>query len=299
MAYKTGDVDMALYPPIPSIKDLEKEYTVFKGFKGYPFLMFNFQKPYVKDINFRKALCMAVNKEKIAKEIFEGTADPANSLIPKELLYSIEGEYKGISYNLAKAKELLEESGYTDSNNDGFVDKDGNNVELRFVYWAADQEYKSIAETIASNLNEIGVKTNIVAVEAAAYNDVILDKGDYDICLDASGIFWGGPSTMLYDHFYSKSGLTGFHRLKDTEVDKLIEEGMELESRNDIKGAAEKYKAAQKRAIGDLVHICPLVFTKHIVVAKKNVKNFTTFPQYWMFHNGVTENMIGEITWEG
>jgi len=299
MAYKTGDVDMALYPPIPSIKDLEKEYTVFKGFKGYPFLMFNFQKPYVKDINFRKALCMAVNKEKIAKEIFEGTADPANSLIPKELLYSIEGEYKGISYNLAKAKELLEESGYTDSNNDGFVDKDGNNVELRFVYWAADQEYKSIAETIGSNLNEIGVKTNIVAVEAAAYNDVILNKGDYDICLDASGIFWGGPSTMLYDHFYSKSGLTGFHRLKDAEVDKLIEEGMELESRNDIKGAAVKYKAAQKRAIGDLVHICPLVFTKHIVVAKKNVKNFTTFPQYWMFHNGVTENMIGEITWEG
>ncbi|HHY29895.1 MAG TPA: hypothetical protein GX520_04280, partial [Syntrophaceticus sp.] len=107
------------------------------------------------------------------------------------------------------------------------------------------------------------------------------------------------PSTMLYDHFYSKSGLTGFHRLKDAEVDKLIEEGMELESRNDIKGAAEKYKAAQKRAIGDLVHICPVVFTKHIVVAKKNVKNFTTFPQYWMFHNGVTENMIGEITWEG
>ncbi|HHY31099.1 MAG TPA: hypothetical protein GX520_10550 [Syntrophaceticus sp.] len=172
-------------------------------------------------------------------------------------------------------------------------------MELKFVFWAADEEYKSIAETIASNLKDIGVKANIAALEPAAYDEVIFEKGNYDICLDASGIFWGGSSTMLYDHFYSKSGLVGFHRPEDAKIDKLIEEGMELESRNDIKGAAEKYKAAQKRAIDELVVICPVVFEKHIVVAKKNVKDFSPFPQYWIFHNGCTENMIGKIKWEG
>jgi peptide/nickel transport system substrate-binding protein len=299
MALKTGDVDMALYPPIPSLKDLEKEYTIFKGFRGLPFLMFNFERSYLKNVDFRKALCMAVDKEKIAKEIYQGTADPASSLIPKELLYSIEGEHQGIPFNLAEAKKILEKAGFKDSDSDGYVDQDGKNLELKFVYWAADEEYKSIAETIGSNLKDIGVKANIVPVEAAAYSDVVLDKGDYDICLDATGIFWGSSSAMLYDHFYSKSGLIGFGRLKDTEVDKLIEEAMELESRKDIKGAAVKYKAAQKRAIDDLVSICPVVFQKHIVAAKKNVKSFSPFPYYGMFYEGSSENLLGEIKWEG
>jgi peptide/nickel transport system substrate-binding protein len=70
MALKTGDVDMALYPPIPSLKDLEKEYTIFKGFRGLPFLTFNFEKTYCQDVNFRKALGMACDREKIAKEIY-------------------------------------------------------------------------------------------------------------------------------------------------------------------------------------------------------------------------------------
>ena len=298
MALKTGDVDMALYPALPSLNDLKKEYNVFYGFRGLPFLTFNFSKPYGQDINIRKALGMAVDKEKIAKEIYYGTAVPANSLIPKELLYSIEGEYKGISYNPTKAKELLKESGYKDSDNDGFIDQDGKNLELKFVYWAEDQWYKSIAETIASSLKDIGVKTNIVAVDAAAWNEVVLEKGDYDFCLDATGIFWGGSSTMLYDQFYSKSGMTGFQRLEDAEFDKLFEDGMELESRNDIKGAAEKYKAAQRRAINELVIVYPLVFEKHVAVAKKNVKNFSPFPYYWMFDEGCTENLLGEIKWE-
>lgn len=248
LALKTGDVDVAVYPSLPSLKELEKEYNTFYAFKGLPFLMFNFSKPYIKDINFRKALCMAVDKENIAKEIYYGTADPANSLIPKGLLYSIEDEYQGFPYNPVEAKKLLEESGYSDSNNDGYIDKNGKNIEIIFPYFASEAEYKSIAETIASSFEEIGIKTKIVTLEAAAYDEVILEKGNYDVCLDATGIFWGSSSTMLYDHFYSKSGLLGFHRIKDAEVDKLIEKGMELESRKDFKGAAQKYKTAQKRS---------------------------------------------------
>lgn len=298
MALKTGDVDIALYPALPSLNDLKKEYTVFYGFRGLPFLTFNFEKTYCQDINIRKALGMACDKENIAKEIYYGTAVPAHSLIPKELLYSIEDEHQGISFNLAEAKKMLEKAGYKDSDSDGYADKDGKNLELKFVYWAEDQWYKSIAETIASNLKDIGIKANIIAVDAAAWSEVVLEKGDYDICLDATGVFWGGSSTMLYDQFYSKSGLTGFQRLPDAEFDELYEEGMELESKNDITGAAEKYKAAQRRAINELAIVCPLVFEKHVAVAKKNVKNFAPFPYYGMFYEGCSENLLGEIKWE-
>jgi len=59
-----------------------------------------------------------------------------------------------------------------------------------------------------------------------------------------------------------------------------------------------KYKAAQKRAIEELVFLCPVVFQKHIVVTKNNVKNCSPFPHSWMFYNGCTENILGEIKWE-
>ena len=298
MALKTGEVDMALYPSLPSLKELQKEYSTFNGFKGLPYLMFNFEKPYNKDINFRKALCMAIDKEKIAKEIYQKTAEPANSLIPKELLYSIEGEYNGLPYSQEEAKKMLEKAGFKDTNNDGYVDKDGKNLELKFVFFSPEQEYKAMVETVASGLRDIGIKVNIAAMEMASFDEVIFEKGNYDICLDGTGIFWGSSSTMLYDHFYSKSGLLGFHRLQDEQLDKLIEEGMELESRNEIKDAAVKYKAAQKRAIEELVFLCPVVFQKHIVVTKNNVKNCSPFPHSWMFYNGCTENILGEIKWE-
>ena len=42
----------------------------------------------------------------------------------------------------------------------------------------------------------------------------------------------------------------------------------------------------------------PLVFEKHVAVAKKNVKNFSPFPYYWMFYRGCSENLLGEIKWE-
>jgi peptide/nickel transport system substrate-binding protein len=156
-----------------------------------------------------------------------------------------------------QAKKMMEKADYKDCDKDGYVGQDGKNLELKYVYWAADEQYKSVAENISCSFNEIGVKTNISALEsAAAYNEVVLEKGDYDICLDATGVFWGSTSTMLYGHFYSKSGLTGFGRLNDADIDKPIEEGMELESKNNIKGAAVKYKAEQKRAVDDLVAIC-------------------------------------------
>ncbi|KUK36911.1 MAG: Oligopeptide-binding protein AppA, partial [Thermacetogenium phaeum] len=97
---------------------------------------------------------------------------------------------------------------------------------------------------------------------------------------------------------YSKSGLLGFHRIKDAEVDKLIEKGMELESTKNFKGAAEKYKTAPKRAIDELVSLCPVVFQKHVVIAKKNVKNFSPFPHYWMFYNGDPDNLLVNVRWE-
>lgn len=298
MALQRGEVDIVLNPPYPLINELRKDFNVVIAPRGCTaILLFNHNRPQMQDINLRKALCMAFEKDKIVSRVFYGTASPAKAIVPPEVAYSAENEIQGWSYNPNEAKRLIEKAGYRETDS-GYVDKNGQPLKLRFTYYAPEEGYKELAEAIASYYERIGVKTDIVTLEASAYYTEVIEKGNFDICLDLVGLFWGSPSTMLYDQLYSKSGLIGYHRPEDEEIDRLLEEGMELESRKDLAGAAEKYKAAQKRALEELVVSCPIAYQKHIVVSKKNVKGLSPFPIYGMYYNGDAEKELVKIRWK-
>ena len=48
-------------------------------------------------------------------------------------------------------KQLLAEAGWKDSNNDGYVDKDGKNLELDFIYYSGRAELPLYAEATQSD----------------------------------------------------------------------------------------------------------------------------------------------------
>ncbi|NPV28115.1 MAG: hypothetical protein HPY58_00380 [Firmicutes bacterium] len=298
MALQRGEVDVVLYPPYPLINELRKDFNVVVAPRGCTaILLFNHNRPQMQDINLRKALCMAFEKDKIVSRVFYGTASPAKAIVPPEVIYSAENEIQGWSYNPNEAKRLIGKAGYRETDR-GYVDKNGQPLKLRFTYYAPEEGYKELAEAIGSYYKKIGIETDIVGLDSNAYYKEVIEEGNFDICLDLVGLFWGSPSTMLYDQLYSKSGLIGYHRPEDEEIDRLLEEGMELESRKDLAGAAEKYKAAQKRALEELVVSCPIAYQKHIVVSKKNVKGLSPFPMYRMYFNGDAEKELIKVRWE-
>jgi peptide/nickel transport system substrate-binding protein len=111
------------------------------------------------------------------------------------------------AYNVDRAKKLLSEAGWKDTNGDGIVDKDGKNLEVDFVYYSSRAELPIFAEAAQADAAKIGIKVNLKNVD---YN--VMDKlgvsGDYDLMI--SNIMTeqaGDPLNFL--NMYWRSNIDG------------------------------------------------------------------------------------------
>ena len=83
----------------------------------------NTVKSALKDKNIRLAVNSAVDYDTIAK-VVGGGAVAARAPFPASAPYGYD-ELNKQTFDLEKAKTLLAEAGYKDTDNDGYVDKDG------------------------------------------------------------------------------------------------------------------------------------------------------------------------------
>lgn len=118
MALERGDLDFISVLPYQQIEGLEKrkDLKVVTGLSPnavwYLFFL-NLKNPVLADVNFRKALAYALDREEITKAAVWGYGTPTFSVIsPKKQAYSPDLEKKAPRYDLAKAKEYLKKSGY-------------------------------------------------------------------------------------------------------------------------------------------------------------------------------------------
>ena len=69
-----------------------------------------------------------------------------------------------------KAKSLLAEAGYADTNGNGTLDKDGKELELTLMFTTEEfPEFKTIGEYVQSEFSKIGVKVNICSFHRYYY----------------------------------------------------------------------------------------------------------------------------------
>ena len=86
------------------------------------------------------------------------------------------------------AKELLKNAGWTDTDGDGYVDKNGQKLTIRWVTYPSRQELPLLAESVQATMKDIGI--DIQVNSTANYQDY-LDKGDWDIF---AGAFVSAPT---------------------------------------------------------------------------------------------------------
>ena len=102
---------------------------------------------------------------------------------------------------------MLAEAGWKDTDGDGYVDKDGKNLEVRFVVYNSRQELPIYAEAVQSDMKKIGIKVNIETVDYNLMDKMGID-GDYDLLI--SNIVTantGDPEIFL--KWYWKTNLNG------------------------------------------------------------------------------------------
>lgn len=227
-ALLAGEVDIiqAVPPELIETLDLSPGVEVKTAPGTEPqWLQLNVSDPLFADVKVRQALNYAVDKDLIVEAVYGGRAvpipgplSPFNNFVNKSL--------SPYPYNPDMALSLLAEAGWTDSDGDGILDKDGQPFAFTID---TIERWRPLAEAVASLLRESGidagvrfweysvVKPQLLACERQAYLD---DWGDS--AFDPVGHFEAKWHTYVEGQPYGRGN---FMCYSNARVDELIKAG--------------------------------------------------------------------------
>lgn len=188
---------------------------------GYTYLGYNLEDPKFKDKRVRQALNYAVDKEEIIKIVLLGFGRVScGPFVPESWAYN--EKVKPYSYNPKKAKTLLGQAGFSDTDHDGWLDKDGKIFEFTVITNQGNDARIKTLEIIQRRLKEVGVKVNIKVLEWSVFLSEFVDKRNFEAVL----LGWSlGRDPDNFDIWHSskiKEGEFNFIGYKNEEVDELL-----------------------------------------------------------------------------
>lgn len=267
IAYENGDIDLAdLNASLLSQyqANYADEITAYYPL-GTAFISMNLNDQYLSDVNVRKAISLAINREELVDAVLNGAGIPATSYLNN----GIPGHDDSLSvyeYNPEKAKELLAEAGYADG------------ITITSEVRQSDQ---AVYSAIQGYLAEVGINMELNVVDNATYNS---DRTAGKIPL--TGMTWNAlypdGDFQMYNYFYSsKSDAQGVFYHND-EFDKLLGDARKS---TDEDARAEMYKEADKILSQDDYACIPLYYPQSQFIAKPYVKNYKVGNLIYHFWN--------------
>ncbi|WP_227499948.1 ABC transporter substrate-binding protein [Synechococcus sp. PCC 7335] len=148
------------------------------------------------DLAIRQAVNYAVDRQALVEGILEGYGSPAYG--PVSGLAWEEPEANIEDAQPERAKEILAEAGWADSDGDGIVEKDGLDAEFTVLYKADDSIRQALALATAEMLEPIGIRVN---VEGKSWDDI-------EPLMHSNVVVFGWGShdqTEMYNLYHSQS----------------------------------------------------------------------------------------------
>lgn len=180
------------------------------------------------DLNVRKAMNYALDKQAIAKDIFLGYAQPAHSILitPSLAGYADAGSY---TYDQAKAKQILSADGWNPGPN-GVREKDGKPLDINILSTngVIPGDY-ALAQLVQAQLDNVGFHARITIADAATWLTQLNSgaKPNYDVLIIAQTATANDPAYYFQSVYLgSAHPPNGFNYswFADPTTDKLIEQ---------------------------------------------------------------------------
>ena len=220
-ALQTGDIQgtYGLQYDNYSLFDGNSDYTINSCATSRCFFgQFNMDSEIVQDQNVRKAIEMGIDKEGFCSVIMEGRGLPAKGAFPGSFSYGNDA-VETVSYDPDGAKELLEESGWTDTDGDGYVDKDGQKLTINWLTYPTRLEQPKLAEYAQATLKDIGID---VVVNNTADHKTFAESGDFDVYV--SSLTTAPTGDPEYFFTSTVTGAKNYGNYQNDEVTKLTEQ---------------------------------------------------------------------------
>lgn len=232
------------------------------------FGQFNFNSELIQDQNIRKAIEMSIDKEAFCTVIMGGRGVAASGAFPDSYSYGNKA-VTAASYDPEGAKELLKESGWTDSDGDGYVDKDGEKLAIRWLTYPTRLELPRLAEYAQAALKEVGID---VEINSAAAHLTYAKSGEFDIYV--SSLTTAPTGDPEYFFTSTVTGSKNYGHYQNSEVTRLTEA---LKQTFDLNERAKIAAELQQKLLDDDAFF----FVSHLnmgIVTKSNVTGMEAHP---------------------
>jgi peptide/nickel transport system substrate-binding protein len=219
--------------------------------------------PPLNDINVRRAIAHAINRQELVDAFYAGQGEVATQFMPPGLFGWAE-DVPQYEYDPARARQILTDAGYPLP------------VEIPFAYpTGVSRQYmpdpQRNFEAIRADLEEAGFR---VRVESAVWTPDYIDKldtGQYGLGLIGWNGDFGDPDNFIGTFFQQPHPRFGF------DNQQIFGKLTEAEVEPDLARRAELYKEAN-RMIMEFLPGIPYVHTKPSLAFRRNVQGYAPSP---------------------
>lgn len=255
--FKSNHLDTYVLPPdqvlelADFLKSDQYKQQAAKGYainrldyvaRSYAYIGWNEAKPYFKSKKVRQAMTMAIDRNRIIQQNLNGMGIETTGTFYR-FSPSYDASIQPWPFDPEKARRLLEQEGWFDSDGDGIIDKliDGKRVPFKFslTYFVKNPTAKSVCEYVATALKEIGIVCNLNGVDLADLSAAFDDKS-----FDALYLAWvlgsppEDPRQLWYSSGAKEKGSSNAVGFANAEIDAIVDK---LEYEYDPKKRLELY----------------------------------------------------------
>ncbi len=264
LALKAGEVDLGQVDAKTwtsfLAQDQKLKLSQFPGSRTI-YLAFNMQKPPFDDVNVRRAIVEAINRQSIVSQMYVGFARvPATDFAPMGWAYN--SDCKRWPFDLNNAQAKLRSSGFEFSQGAWQKNKSGGKLAFSIM---TIKDYQEVAEVVSDYLRKIGIASEVQVLEYSILRQRFVKNGEFQtVVLSRSvGI---DPDCYLY---WSSVGPFNISHYANKQVDEYL---FAAQSTVDQARRAKYYQQAQK-IMADEVPWVFLVQPRLLVAQNKRIAN--------------------------
>lgn len=275
-ALERGEIDFYDVQSPSSVAPLQSQPTltidVFDSFRfaWYAMNLDPERTTLFQDKEVRQALSFALDRDAIVADVYLDLAEPATGTQPPlSIAYAPSRSNQAYRSDPAEAQRLLASAGWQDTNANGIVDKDGQELDFELLYTENVDLYGRLVPILRNAWRAIGVEMTPQPVPFETLDEALFATHEFEMGL--LGFTWDvtGNQAAMFD---CDSYDGGFNAMKycDPSYDLLSEQ----ELREFAQTTRIELLARQSNLLNEEMPVGVLVYPKDAVASSTRLHNF-------------------------